>query len=134
MNNIDKVSMAFSQWAYNIAQAVLPSFSVPKNSAAAKMLMFLGVDPATYSIWKELGFLAEPMIQTLVTPMAHKLLDGIPDDQVPELAKKFVEAFKTQAQEKGSVNVFGLELGPKSFDSLAAILAEKMSEGNGTEL
>ena len=126
--------MAFSQWAYNIAQTVLPSFSVPKNSAAAKMLMFLGVDPATYNIWKELGFLAEPMIQTLVTPMAHKLLDGIPDEQVPELAMKFVEAFKTQAQEKGAVNLFGLELGPRSFDGLAAILAEKMSEGNGNEL
>lgn len=134
MNNIDKVSMAFSQWAYNIAQSVLPSFSVPKNSAAAKMLMFLGVDPSTYSIWKELGFLAEPMIQTLVTPMAHKLLDGVPDEQVPELAKKFIEAFRSQAQEKGSVNVFGLELGPRSFDSLASILAEKMSEGNGNEL
>lgn len=134
MTNIDKVSMAFSQWAYNIAQTVLPSFSVPKNSAAAKMLMFLGVDPATYNIWKELGFLAEPMIQTLVTPMAHKLLDGIPDEQVPELAMKFVEAFKTQAQEKGAVNLFGLELGPRSFDGLAAILAEKMSEGNGNEL
>ena len=134
MTNIDKVSMAFSQWAYNIAQTVLPSFSVPKNSAAAKMLMFLGVDPSTYSIWKELGFLAEPMIQTLVTPMAHKLLDGVPDEQVPELAKKFIEAFRSQAQEKGSVNVFGLELGPRSFDGLASILAEKMSEGNGNEL
>ena len=126
--------MALSQWAYNIAQTVLPSFSVPKNSAAAKMLSFLGVDPATYSIWKELGFLAEPMIQTLITPMAHKLLDGIPDEQVPELAMKFVEAFKTQAQEKGAVNVFGLELGPKSFDGLGALLAEKFREGNGTEL
>lgn len=134
MTNIDKVSMALSQWAYNIAQTVLPSFSVPKNSAAAKMLSFLGVDPATYSIWKELGFLAEPMIQTLITPMAHKLLDGIPDEQVPELAMKFVEAFKTQAQEKGAVNVFGLELGPKSFDGLGALLAEKFREGNGTEL
>ena len=126
--------MALSQWAYNIAQTVLPSFSVPKNSAAAKMLSFLGVDPATYSIWKELGFLAEPMIQTLITPMAHKLLDGIPDEQIPELAMKFVEAFKTQAQEKGAVNVFGLELGPKSFDGLGTLLAEKFREGNGTEL
>ena len=134
MTNIDKVSMALSQWAYNIAQTVLPSFSVPKNSMVAKMLMFLGVDPATYSIWNELGFLAEPMIQTVVSPMAHKLLNGVPDEQVPELTMKFVEAFRKQAQEKGSVNVFGLELGPKSFDGLASILAEKLKDGNGNEL
>lgn len=134
MNNIDKVSMALSQWAYNVASAVLPSFTIPQGSGVAKFMGFLGMDPATYSIWKELGFLAEPLVQTLITPLAYKMLAGIPDEQVPELAMKFVEAFRTQAQEKGSVNVFGLDLGPKSFDGLRDILSEKLREGNGNEL
>jgi hypothetical protein len=88
----------------------------------------LGTDPASYNIWNELGFLAEPMIQTMVTPAVNKMLAGIPDEQVPELAMKFIDSFISRAQEKGSVNLFGLELGQGSFERLKEILQSKLNE------
>lgn len=127
MTNIDKASAALSEWAFNIMSNIMPSYSIPKNSRLGGVMQaFLGIDPASYNVWKELGFLAEPMIQTMVTPAVRRMLEGMPDEQIPEIAEKFVDAFYKQAQEKGSVSLFGLDVGPKAFDALREILAKKM--------
>ena len=129
MTNIDKVSAALSQWAYNVAKSVLPQINIPAESAIGKFMYgILGVNPATYNVWSELGFLAEPMIQTLVTPMASKYLAGIPEEQIKDIAVKFADAFIQQAQQKGSVNLFGLEMGENAFADLKSILLSKFNE------
>ena len=56
------------------------------------------------------------------------MLGNIPDDQVPEVAMKFADSFIRRAEEKGSVNLFGLELGQGTFEKLRAILESKFSE------
>ena len=126
MANIDKVSLALSEWSFNVAKAFLPQFKIPVGGKLGGLMQILGQDPATYSIWNELGFLAEPMIQTVVTPAVHKMLNGIPDEQVPELANKFIDSFIARAEEQGSVNLFGLELGKPSFERLKEIMNSKM--------
>jgi hypothetical protein len=127
MTNIDKVSSALSEWAFNVAAAALPSFTIPPGSAVGKFMYgILGVELGSYNVWKELGFLAEPMLQTMVAPAVRRMLEGMPDEQVPEIAEKFVDAFRKQAQEKGSVNLFGLDVGPKAFDALKEILTAKL--------
>ena len=128
MTNIDKVSLALSEWGFNIAKAFLPQFKIPVGGKLGGFMQILGQDPATYSIWNELGFLAEPLIQTVVTPAVNKMLNGIPDEQIPDLAIKFVDSFVKQAQEKGSVNLFGLELGQGSFERLREILTNKFQQ------
>lgn len=126
MTNIDKVSVALSEWGFNVAKSVLPKINIPPQSAIGKFMYgFIGVDPASYNIWNELGFLAEPMIQTLVTPMVGKYMHGIPDEQVKDIAIKFADAFITQAQQKGAVNLFGLQMGENAFTDLKAILTSK---------
>ena len=128
MTNIDRVSSALSQWAFNVAKSVLPQINIPTESAIGKFMYgILGVNPATYNVWNELGFLAEPMIQTLVTPMANKYLAGIPDDQIQEIAVKFADAFIQQAQQKGSINLFGLQMGENAFTDLKSILLSKFN-------
>lgn len=92
------------------------------------MYGILGVNPATYNVWNELGFLAEPMIQTVVTPMIGKYMSGIPDEQVKDIAMKFADAFIKQAQEKGSINIFGVEIGQNAFVDLKNILNKKFEE------
>lgn len=126
MTNLDKISAALSEWAFNVAKSALPQVRIPANSTVGHLMGMLGADPATYNIWNELGFLAEPIIETAVTPAVHKMLGGIPDEQLPELAHKYVDAFITRAQEKGSVNLFGLDLGPKAFQGLKAILSQRL--------
>ena len=129
MTNIDKVSAALSEWLFNVAASVLPTVKIPAESPIGKFMYgILGVNPTNYNIWKELGFLAEPTIQVMVTPMVTKLLGAVPDNQVKEIAEKYVDALLAQAQEKGSVNLFGIELGANAFEGLKDILASKFSK------
>ena len=129
MTSVDKVSIALSEWVFNVAKSVLPKVGIPTESAVGKFMYgILGVNPATYNVWNELGFLAEPMIQTMVTPMVGKYLQGIPDEQVQDVVMKFADAFVKQAREKGSVNLFGLEMGENAFTDLKAILTSKFNE------
>lgn len=129
MTSIDKVSVALSEWGFNVAKSVLPKMNIPIDSAVGKFMYgILGVNPASYNVWNELGFLAEPMIQSLVSPMVGKFLKGIPEDQVKDIAMKFADAFVKQAREKGSINLFGLEMGENAFIDLRAILASKFNE------
>lgn len=126
MTNVDKVGVALSEWGFNVAKSVVPKVGIPPQSAIGKFMYgFIGVDPASYNIWNELGFLAEPMIQTIVTPMVRKYMQGIPDEQVKDIAIKFADAFITQAQQKGAVNLFGLQMGENAFTDLKAILTSK---------
>lgn len=129
MTNINKVSQVLSEWAFNIAKSILPKVGIPAESAVGKFMYgILGVNPATYNIWNELGFLAEPMIQSVVSPMVQRYLQGIPDDQMKEIAMKFADAFVKQAREKGGVNLFGLEMGANAFEDLRDMLASKLEE------
>lgn len=129
MTNIDKVGVALSEWVFNVAKSVLPKIGIPTESAIGKFMYgILGVNPASYNVWNELGFLAEPMIQTMVTPMVGKYLQGIPDEQVQNVVMKFADAFIKQAREKGSINLFGLEMGENAFTDLKAILTSKFNE------
>ena len=128
MTNIDKASLAVSEWAFNVAKVFLPQFKIPVGGKLGGLMQLIGADPSTYNIWNELGFLAEPLIQTAVTPAIRSMLGNIPDDQVPEVAMKFADSFIRRAEEKGSVNLFGLELGQGTFEKLRAILESKFSE------
>lgn len=129
MSNIDKVSAALSEWAFNVAASILPKVKIPNESPIGKFMYgILGVDPSSYSIWKELGFLAEPTIQVMLSPVLTKFLGAVPDDQIKEVAEKYADALLSRAQEKGGVNVFGVQLGPKAFEGLKAILASKFEQ------
>lgn len=128
MTNIDKVSLAVSEWAFNVAKAFLPQFKIPVGGKLGGLMQLLGQDPATYNIWNELGFLAEPMIQSVVAPSLNRVLSSMPEEQIPDLAMKFVDSFIKRAEEKGSVNLFGVELGQGSFERLKEILERKLNE------
>lgn len=123
-----------SEWGFNVAKSVLPKINIPTESAIGKFMYgILGVNPASYNVWNELGFLAEPMIQSLVSPMVGRLMRGIPEEQVKDIAMKFADAFVKQAREKGSVNLFGLEMGENAFADLRAILASKFEDDEGLD-
>ena len=128
MTNLDKVSAALGQWGYNVVKSVLPSVKIPVGGKLGGLMQLIGADPTTYNIWNELGFLAEPLIQTVVTPAVHRMLGSIPDDQIPELAMKFVDSFIARAEEKGGVNLFGIELGKSTFERLKEILSRQFEE------
>ena len=128
---VNKVSNALAEWGYKVASSFLPAYRIPEGSAIGNIMQgFFGMNPASYNVWKELGFLAEPLLQSLVTPAVNRMLAGMTDEQVQDVVFKFVDSFIEQAREKGSVNLFGIELKEDAFVGLRETLAEKM-ESNG---
>lgn len=128
MTNIDKVSIALSEWAFNVAKGVLPQLQISPNSTIGHLMGAIGADPLKYSIWNELGFLMEPVIQTFVTPIVGKYMQGIPDEMVKDIAVKFADAFISEARQKGSVNLLGMEMKEDAFADLKAIILSKFEE------
>nr|DAI53127.1 MAG TPA: hypothetical protein [Caudoviricetes sp.] len=127
MSVIDKISSAVSEWGCKVASSFLPQVRIPQGSAVGKFMYgILGVDPATYSPWDELGFLAEPIIQNITAPMINKMFSGMTDEQMKDTVQKFVDSFIDKAKEKGYVNIFGVQLGEDAFEGLKEILNNKL--------
>lgn len=129
MAKIDILSQALSEWAFKVAKSILPQVQIPVGGKLAGLMQVIGVNPATYNIWNELGFLAEPLIQTMVTPAVGRLLQGIPDEQVVELAVKYVDAFIARSKEKGAVNLFGVEIEEAEWQELKSMLETRLNNG-----
>jgi hypothetical protein len=128
MAKIDKISQVLSEWAFGVAKSVLPQVQIPIGGTLGGIMQILGVNPASYNIWNELGFLAEPLIETMVSPAVRRMLAEIPEDQVEELALKYVDAFIQQTRSKGSVNLFGIQLEENDLKGLRSLIVERLKE------
>lgn len=133
MNNTDTLIGAVTEWLGKVASSILPKVSIPPQSAIGKMMSgFLGINPSTYNVWNELGFLLNPTIRSFVEPQMRKYLANIPDASIKDMAMTYADALVKQAQEKGAVNIFGVEFGANAFEGLRGILKEKFNENNTT--
>lgn len=128
MKNIDKLATGLGQWMFKVAAGVLPQVKIPVNSGVGKVMSLIGVDVSTYNIWRELGFLAEPTMQVLVTPLLNQYLGAIPDDKVKEIAMMYADAMVKKSEEKGSINLFGMEIGQDAFEDLKEILTREFEK------
>ena len=54
----------------------------------------------------------------MVSPMLTKFLGAVPDEQIKEIADKYVGCFLSRASRKRLSQCFGIELGPKSLKVL----------------
>lgn len=124
MTNIEKVSAALTEWLTKVGKSVLPKVTIPAVGNAGKVISGLfNIDLSTYSVWDELGFLLSPMMQTFVEPALGRFLSQVPDDKIEEVAMGFANSFIERCHEKGSVNIFGFEMGEDAFLDLREILA-----------
>ena len=129
MSQIQNVSAALSEWIFKIAASVLPRVKIPNESPIGKFMYgILGIDPASYNIWNELGFLAEPTIEVMVSPLLSQYLGGLTDEQMKSVVMKYVDAMIEQVEKKGSINLFGMQLQRDAFVDLKRILTEKIGE------
>ena len=92
MNNQAKLIEVLSEWGFNIAKGVLPNVKVPPTSTIGKMMTLLGINPLTYSIYNELGFLVEPSIRAFIAPMVARYAGQLPDEQIPIIARMYADA------------------------------------------
>ena len=119
MNNIDKLSNIIAEWLSNIMASVLPRVSISPTSGIGKVMNgLLGIDLSTYNVWNELGFLATPVFNALSKPMLQQYLSLIPDEQIKDVALNMVNAMVEQANMKGHINIFGVEVGRNAFEDL----------------
>jgi hypothetical protein len=128
MNNTDKLVEAITEWLGNVAVSALPKMNIPPTSNIGRMMSgIFGINPARYNVWNELGFLLNPTIQTFVEPKLRQYLTHIPDENIEAMAMSYADALLSQATDKGSVNVFGIELGKNAFEGLKTILETKFN-------
>lgn len=119
MNNIDKLNNIITEWLSNIMASVLPKVSISPSSGIGKVMNgLLGIDLTTYNVWNELGFLATPVINAFSKPMLQQYLSLIPEEQIKDVALNMVNAMVEQANMKGYVNIFGVEVGRNAFEDL----------------
>lgn len=119
MSNIEKLSEILTEWLSNVASSVLPKVSIaPTSSIGRVMNGFFGIDLASYNVWNELGFLAKPAINSFVQPMLVKYLSFMPEEKIKSTALEMVGAMVKQAEMKGYVNLFGIQIGKNAFDDL----------------
>jgi hypothetical protein len=119
MSNIEKLSEILTEWLSNVASSVLPKISIaPTSSIGRVMNGFFGIDLGSYSVWNELGFLAKPAINSFVQPMLVKYLSFMPEEKIKSTALEMVGAMVKQAEMKGYVNLFGIQIGKNAFDDL----------------
>ena len=128
MASIDKLGEALTEWGMNVAKSVLPNVKIPPQSGIGSFMAMLGVDTSTYNIYNELGFLLKPTMRRFIQPTLTKYLGGMTDAEVEEMALEYAEALRTQAMEKGYVNIFGIQVGANAFDGLKDILTNKFNE------
>lgn len=128
MASIDKLGEALTEWGMNVAKSVLPNVKIPQQSGIGSFMAMLGVDTSTYNIYNELGFLLKPTMRRFIQPILAKYLGGMTDAEVEEMALEYAEALRTQANERGYVNLFGVQVGANAFDGLKDILTNKFNE------
>ena len=128
MASIDKLGEALTEWGMNVAKSVLPNVKIPPQSGIGSFMQMLGVDISSYNIYNELGFLLKPTMRRFIQPTLTKYLGGMTDAEVEEMAMEYAEALRTQAMEKGYVNIFGVQVGANAFDGLKDILTNKFNE------
>lgn len=128
MASIDKLGEALTEWGMNVAKSVLPNVKIPPQSGIGSFMAMIGVDTSTYNIYNELGFLLKPTMRRLIQPTLTKYLGGMSDAEVEETALEYAEAMREKANERGYINLFGIQVGANAFDGLKDILTAKFNE------
>ena len=128
MASIDKLGEALTEWGLNVAKSVLPNVKIPPQSGIGSFMQMLGVDISSYNIYNELGFLLKPTMRRFIQPILTKYLGGMSDAEVEETALEYAEAMREKANERGYVNLFGIQVGANAFDGLKDILTAKFNE------
>ena len=128
MSSIDKLAEALTEWGMNVAKSVLPNVKILPQSGIGSFMQILGIDPMSYNIYNELGFLLKPTMRRFIQPTLAKYLGGMTDAEVEEIVLEYAEAMREKANERGYVNLFGVQVGANAFDGLKDILTAKFNE------
>lgn len=129
MNKLEQLSGILTEWLSIVVSSILPKVTISPTSSIGRMMNgFFGIDLSTYNVWQELGFLTKPTINTFVNPLLMKYLSFMPEDKIKCAALEMVSAMVKQAEEKGHVNLFGIQIGKNAFDDLHMMIKENMED------
>lgn len=124
---VERTIEAVCEWLMNIGASALPQMKIPPQSAVGRLMAgAFGIDPSTYNVWNELGFLLGPTVKSLVAPKLEGFLSALPDEGYNDAVMSFVDSFIQQARSKGYVDLFGIQLGENAFIRLQEILRDKL--------
>jgi hypothetical protein len=126
-NNVQRTIEAISEWLLNVGASALPQVKISSQSGVGRLMAgVFGIDISSYSVWDELGFLLGPAVKKIVAPKMAQLLSAIPEEGYTETIMAVVDSAIEQAQAKGYVDIFGIQLGENTFVGLKEILESKL--------
>jgi hypothetical protein len=126
-NNVQRTIEAISEWLLNVGASALPQVKISSQSGVGRLMAgVFGIDISSYSVWDELGFLLGPAVKKIVAPKMAQLLSAIPEEGYTETIMAVVDSAIEQAQAKGYVDIFGIQLGENAFVGLKEILENKL--------
>jgi hypothetical protein len=126
-NNAQRTIEAISEWLLNVGASALPQVKISSQSGVGRLMAgVFGIDISSYSVWDELGFLLGPAVKKIVAPKMAQLLSAIPEEGYTETIMAVVDSAIEQAQAKGYVDIFGIQLGENAFVGLKEILENKL--------
>jgi hypothetical protein len=126
---VEKTIEAVCEWLMNVGANALPQMRIPPQSAVGRLMAgAFGIDPSTYNVWNELGFLLGPTINSIVAPKLGGFLESLPEEGYEGTVMEFVDSFIQQARSKGYVDLFGIQLGENAFVRLREILQTKLNQ------
>lgn len=124
---VERTIEAVCEWLMNVGANALPQMSIPPQSTVGRLMAgAFGIDPSTYNVWNELGFLLGPTVKSVVAPKLGEFLSALPEENYDDSVMSFVESFIQQARSKGYVDLFGIQLGENAFIRLKEILQNKL--------
>lgn len=129
MTNREAFSLAVSDWVKPIVKSIMPQVNIPASGAISKIMgNWLGIDLSTYNLLDEFDFLVDPTIDQFVLPLVDGLIGKIPEERIPGFVNSYIDAFVKQAEEKGSINIYGIPLEKKHFSALQARFNEYLKK------
>lgn len=128
MTNIEKFASALKEWLRPILSEILPNVRIPAQSMFGGIMRnYLGIDPASYNIWEELGTVVlDPTIEQVLRPAMRKLSQVVPDEDVPAAVQSYLDAFRKKTEQDGVVNIFGIQFEQQAFDNFERLFKSKL--------
>lgn len=121
MTNREAFSLAVSDWIKPIVKSIMPQVNIPAGGLISNFMgNWLGIDLSNYNLLDEFDFLVDPTVDQFVLPLVDNLIAKIPEERIPSFVNSYLEAFIKQAEEKGSINIYGIPLEQKHFSALLA--------------
>lgn len=134
MTNKEILVKSVNSWAGNILSNILPSMiNLPKMNQVNNIIGSLfGFDLSSYSILNEFSFLIPDLFKGYVAKGIDSFMSTlcVSDEEIPEQVNKILTSCINRCNERGFINIYGIQFEAKAFEDLMQIFNSNINNTN----